>query len=165
MAVIDTISQLKNQGVPTGKIIQSLKEQGYSPKEINEALSQSEIKTALTTASTKYGDDLPATQNALDTPPIPQQEDYFTMPQSQSRFYYHHRTRAKTYGSYDSDLKPTSFRLHLRETRNVPVFSRRTNGKGKYPLCLHRFPEAPVSARVHHQGKVKRKSDHSCLEG
>lgn len=82
MAVIDTISQMKNQGVPTGKIIQSLKEQGYSPKEINEALSQSEIKTALTTASTKYGNNLPTPPNALDGSSNQQQEDYFTMPQS-----------------------------------------------------------------------------------
>jgi len=47
MAIVEQISQMKQQGVPTGQIIQLLKEQGYSPKEINEALSQSEIKTEL----------------------------------------------------------------------------------------------------------------------
>ncbi|MEN9626528.1 MAG: hypothetical protein RL557_856 [archaeon] len=47
MAVLEIISQMKGNGTPTAQIIQSLKEQGYSPKEINEALSQSEIKSEL----------------------------------------------------------------------------------------------------------------------
>lgn len=48
MVVLDKVMQMKKQGVPTGQIIQSLKEQGISAKEINEALSQSEIKSELT---------------------------------------------------------------------------------------------------------------------
>lgn len=47
MAVLEIISQMKGNGTPTAQIIQSLREQGYSPKEINEALSQSEIKSEL----------------------------------------------------------------------------------------------------------------------
>ena len=48
MAVLEQITQMKTQGLQTPQIIQSLKEQGVSPKEINEALSQSEIKTEVT---------------------------------------------------------------------------------------------------------------------
>ena len=52
--MMESISQMKNQGMPTGQIIQSLKEQGYSPKEINEALSQSDIKSEVTRSSQEY---------------------------------------------------------------------------------------------------------------
>jgi hypothetical protein len=45
MVILEQVSQMKGQGVPTAQIIQNLKEQGISPKEINEAISQSEIKT------------------------------------------------------------------------------------------------------------------------
>ncbi|MEK6871463.1 MAG: hypothetical protein AABX16_01015 [Nanoarchaeota archaeon] len=64
MAMMEMISQLKNQGMPTGQIIQSLKEQGYSPKEINEALSQVDIKSEINTSSQTY---------PLYAPDIPQQ--------------------------------------------------------------------------------------------
>ena len=45
--LIDQITQMKSRGLPTGQIIQSLRQQGLSPKEINEALSQSEIKSEI----------------------------------------------------------------------------------------------------------------------
>ena len=45
MAVLELLSQMKSKGMSTAQMIQSLKEQGFSPKEINEALSQSEIKS------------------------------------------------------------------------------------------------------------------------
>jgi hypothetical protein len=47
MVVLEQITQMKRQGVPTAQIIQNLKEQGISPKAINEALSQSEIKSEI----------------------------------------------------------------------------------------------------------------------
>lgn len=46
--VIEQIAQMKRQGIPTNQIIQNLRQQGISPKEINEALSQSEIKSEIT---------------------------------------------------------------------------------------------------------------------
>lgn len=47
MVVLERIMEMKKQGTPTSQIIQTLKEQGISPKEINEALSQSEIKSEI----------------------------------------------------------------------------------------------------------------------
>ncbi len=41
--------QMKQQGFPESQIIQSLREQGISPREINEALSQSKIKSEIAT--------------------------------------------------------------------------------------------------------------------
>jgi DNA-binding transcriptional MerR regulator len=46
--VIEQISQMRQKGMQTGDIIQNLKQQGISPREINEALSQSEIKSEIT---------------------------------------------------------------------------------------------------------------------
>ena len=40
MAALDQIMEMKNQGLQTNQIIQSLKQQGISPKEINEALQK-----------------------------------------------------------------------------------------------------------------------------
>ena len=45
--VIEQINNMKQQGMQTNQIIQNLKQQGVSPKEINEALSQSEIKSEI----------------------------------------------------------------------------------------------------------------------
>ena len=47
MVILEKITEMKRQGLPTNQIIQNLKEQGVSPKEINEALSQSEIKSEI----------------------------------------------------------------------------------------------------------------------
>jgi len=48
MVVLEKITEMKREGMPTNQIIQNLKEQGISPKEINESLSQSEIKSEIT---------------------------------------------------------------------------------------------------------------------
>ncbi|MEK6830969.1 MAG: hypothetical protein AABX77_02975 [Nanoarchaeota archaeon] len=47
MAVLDQIMGMKKQGMSTPQIMQGLKERGITPKEINEALSQSEIKAEI----------------------------------------------------------------------------------------------------------------------
>ncbi len=47
MAILETIMQLKQEGRTESEILNSLKQEGFSPKEINEAISQSKIKSAL----------------------------------------------------------------------------------------------------------------------
>ncbi len=47
MGVLEQVSQMKGQGIPESEIISELKEQGASPREINDALSQSQIKNAV----------------------------------------------------------------------------------------------------------------------
>ena len=44
MGVLEQITQMKNQGIPDQEIVSNLQEQGVSPREINDALSQSQIK-------------------------------------------------------------------------------------------------------------------------
>ena len=47
MAILEQINQMKQQGFSDEQIVQNLKDQGISPREINEALDQSEIKKAV----------------------------------------------------------------------------------------------------------------------
>ncbi len=47
MSVLEQITQMKNQGVPDDDIVKQLQEQGISPKAINDALNQAEIKKAV----------------------------------------------------------------------------------------------------------------------
>lgn len=47
MSIIDEIGQMQQQGVPDEQIIANLQERGYSPKQINDAISQIQIKSAV----------------------------------------------------------------------------------------------------------------------
>lgn len=47
MSTLEKVIDMKNRGNPETQIIQSLREQGISPREINEAISQSKIKNEI----------------------------------------------------------------------------------------------------------------------
>jgi len=47
MPVIEKIGELQKQGLKEDQIAQKLREEGISPKEINEALDQSKVKSAV----------------------------------------------------------------------------------------------------------------------
>ena len=47
MAALEQVMQMKQQGMSERQIIENLRGQGITPKDINEALSQSSIKTAI----------------------------------------------------------------------------------------------------------------------
>ena len=47
MGVLEQIRQMKNQGMADSEIAESLIEQGITPREINDALNQSQIKSAV----------------------------------------------------------------------------------------------------------------------
>ncbi|MFA7708303.1 MAG: hypothetical protein WCX73_05120 [Candidatus Pacearchaeota archaeon] len=49
MAVLEKVIQMKQQGATEPQIIDILRQEGVSPREINEALSQSSIKSAINT--------------------------------------------------------------------------------------------------------------------
>ncbi|VVB80110.1 Uncharacterised protein [uncultured archaeon] len=68
MGIIDQIQQMKSQGIPDDQIVENLKQQGVSPKEINDALNQAQIKNAV------MGDQQMQNQNY--PPEYPQQDPY-----------------------------------------------------------------------------------------
>ena len=47
MAILERINQMKQHGLNDEQIIQNLREQGVSPREINEALDQNKVKSAI----------------------------------------------------------------------------------------------------------------------
>jgi DNA-binding transcriptional MerR regulator len=47
MGTLDEVMNLKNQGYSDQQIISGMRQQGFSPKEINDALGQAQIKTAV----------------------------------------------------------------------------------------------------------------------
>ena len=47
MGVLDQVIKMKNQGTSEGDIVNSLSQQGVSPREINDALKQAQIKNAV----------------------------------------------------------------------------------------------------------------------
>lgn len=49
MAALERVNQLKKEGLKESEIISRLKEEGYSPMKINDALNQSKIKEAVST--------------------------------------------------------------------------------------------------------------------
>ena len=53
MGVLDQVTDLKNQGMQDSRIISTLREQGVPPKQINDALNQAKIKSAV--SSEKQG--------------------------------------------------------------------------------------------------------------
>ncbi len=66
MGTLDKITQMKNQGFSEGDIINNLKEQGVSPKAINEAMDQSKIKQAISDSGQEAtsGNTIPAGRSA-----------------------------------------------------------------------------------------------------
>jgi hypothetical protein len=67
MGVLEQITQMKSQGVADEEIITKLQEQGISPKAINDALSQAQIKNAVSSGAGEMQP--PITDQA---PPAPQ---------------------------------------------------------------------------------------------
>ncbi|MFC1710544.1 hypothetical protein ACFLZJ_00060 [Nanoarchaeota archaeon] len=86
MGVLEETTQLKTQGISEVEIANQLGEQGYSPKEINDALNQSQIKSAISDAEEpprpppprSPNKKAPLTREITDEDvytPIPQEED------------------------------------------------------------------------------------------
>lgn len=113
MGISDELTELEDQGLSSDKIIQKLQEDGFSPKEINDALNRSNIKKAVTngnqgsSSQTNYSamepsimgagegnqSYAPSAQNPL-VPPTPSSKYPTTkeisseQPQSSQQYYY-----------------------------------------------------------------------------
>ncbi len=81
MGLVDTVIQMKQQGMNDSQIVQSLQEQGISPKEISDAINQANIKTTLNELppegdmQSSIMDQAPAPTPQQEVPvPAPQQE-------------------------------------------------------------------------------------------
>ena len=94
MGVLERVSQMQSQGKPEEEIKQILQEEGISPKEINDAFSQSKIKNAVSNTEDMQpsimsrGDSIPK-PNDIYTPKTQEveQED-LTLPQEEELEQY-----------------------------------------------------------------------------
>lgn len=95
MGVLDQVMQLKSQGKPDEQIIQEMRDQGISPREINDALNQADIKKAVSQEDQEAvptQDTVPSPE--MSAPPAiqeytPSQEDLYSpqpAPQMQPAF-------------------------------------------------------------------------------
>ncbi len=90
MGILDQITQMKKQRKPNEEIVNNLQQQGISPKEINDALSQSEIKNAVsgtenTNMQPSIMEKAPSPQEpyAPQTQDVENQETYTPQPQQE----------------------------------------------------------------------------------
>lgn len=95
MAILEQIMQMKKQGIPDQEIINELSQSGISPREINDALKQAQIKYAVSNVDEGelQPSIMPEEEQYAPTPvnnqeyaPVPQEEAY--APQEQQQQYY-----------------------------------------------------------------------------
>ena len=73
MGTLDQITKMKKQGIAEEEIVNNLTQQGISPREINDALRQSQIKSAVSSTG-EMGDEMQSSMMPADTEaPVPDQ--------------------------------------------------------------------------------------------
>jgi hypothetical protein len=101
MGNLDTVINMKRQGIPEQEIINQLSQQGVSPFEISNALKQAEIKNAVSGYSDEEGDDMqpsimPRGEAPAQSPRgVPQEEAY--QPQEYAQESYAPATQEQQY--------------------------------------------------------------------
>jgi len=98
MGVLDQIMQMKRQGVPDEEIVNSLAQQGISPREITDALKQAQIKDAVS-----YGDEemQPSIIQGGEAPAPAQAQEYYApqeyQPQQEAAYQPQQETQQQYY--------------------------------------------------------------------
>jgi DNA-binding transcriptional MerR regulator len=73
MAVLEEVLNMKRQGIPEEEIITELRQRGISPREINDALKQAQIKNAVT----DYGNEMQPSMMPAEGIPTPNQNQLY----------------------------------------------------------------------------------------
>lgn len=112
MGILEDAQTLKNQGLNDTEVAQDLQGRGYSPKAINDAFNQMQVKQAVSDENSQSEDEyVPSPQQQGDYQPMQRQdesEDYSPQqsqyPEVQQQEYY--PQQAGSYGSYQDDYSP-----------------------------------------------------------
>lgn len=80
MTILEQVTQMKGRGISEAQIINELSQQGASPREINDALKQSQIKYAVSNSD----EEMQPSLLQEETPPQPNQESY--APQAEQQY-------------------------------------------------------------------------------
>lgn len=71
MGILEQITEMKRQGIPDEEIVTTLREQGFSPRQIKDALDQSQIKEAVYSAEETPTEMVPSPTSEAPTPRVP----------------------------------------------------------------------------------------------
>ncbi|MFH1326590.1 MAG: hypothetical protein ABIH59_00495 [archaeon] len=90
MGILNQVTQMKSQGMTNQQIVNNLQEQGISPKEIQDAIGQAQIKRAVTGTNTEGMQQSIMNQEPMQEAPMPisdtMQEPMFTAQQPTETF-------------------------------------------------------------------------------
>ena len=116
MGVLEQIMQMKAQGIPDNEIVSSLQEQGISPRQINDALDQVQIKKAVTDEETNF---YPPQNQEVYSPQTQeiQQQQYAPTPQdyTQQAEQYYQEPYAQNYNSGDYQASTADNTIEIAE--------------------------------------------------
>jgi len=116
MAILEQVTQMKSQGIPDQDIYQTLQNQGVSPKEIQDALGQAQIKNAVT-GSPEPIDESQMQPSIANAPPTPNQEyQYYdpnqqTQPQEQGSYDYQQQESPQDYSASETSSSENSVEI------------------------------------------------------
>jgi hypothetical protein len=71
MGTLDQVTKMRKQGISDKEIISNLSQGGVSPREINDALKQAQIKNAVS----DFDDDMQPSMNVNEEVPVPNEEE------------------------------------------------------------------------------------------
>lgn len=154
MGILEQVNQLKKEGISERDIISKLQEEGNSPKQIMDALSQAQIKSAVATEQTDQNENMAPSlmpskeENSPPTPlqensppqaqqyqqnnPSPEQQEQLyspqtpqnTTPQQPTQNYYTPNQREEEYYSYEDS--PETYEEEYYETEPATDYSSNT---------------------------------------
>ena len=134
MGILEQITEMKRRGLSESEIINNLQQQRITPKEINDALSQAQIKSAIT--RTDYYEEEPSTDQ-LQVPipqqnsPLEYQEEYEEnpVPMQQENYtpkpYYSQNLQETNYSSQPQEYPQEEY--YEQEETNYPQTSTDTD--------------------------------------
>jgi len=85
MGVLDQITKMKKQGIAEEEIVNNLTQQGISPREINDALKQSQIKNAVSSTG-DMGDEMQSSMMPDAETPVPEDQGQEYQPQEEQQY-------------------------------------------------------------------------------
>ena len=113
MGILEQIAQMKNQGMGDSEIAESLRQQGVTPKDISNALNQSQIKSAVA-GEYEEPEDLSG-EEYIPTPQYQTQEiPESYSPQGQNYQEYYPQQGYESYGAVQSS-SPTDSMMDVAE--------------------------------------------------
>ena len=148
MGVLDQIMQMKHQGMPDEQIVENLQEQGISPREINDALNQAQIKNAINNEE----------EQEYITPPAPdqQQSEYQTQELSEEQNHYDYQQPQETYSQQGYNDVPERNNSDMTIEISEQVFSEKIKKTQKQVEDLIEFKTLSETKTENISDRLKR---------